>query len=461
MGLSRLFGLCASLLFASSVSAAVTIDLGPSDYRNWGTGSSAHASNGIRQSFGQTVRIPPANTSLVVTRNPVVPYGSIANGMRSFVRVNPASVAASAAITAIMLGLDWAFDEERDSWMKEGIETEPEFGDFYWYKRSDPSITAPAPAQLCVAITPGRVEETYVYRDYEFSHFVFESNGRNANCWYDVTYTPKNGQPPYLGPQQRVEISRAGSQCYPPAVYYPDLGVCGRPGLVPLTSSDWQELEASLPSTAPSLVGDAAGDIMARDGSPLPGYSDTTITGPSSVSGPETTSTSTDPVTGDTVVTTTQTTTNITYGDTTITTTNTTTSNTYTNGQHTGSEIITETPGELPVIDGGGAPPAGEWPGFCEWASIVCDWIGWTQEEAPAEPDLPQVIDDDFYEEKTIQFGSKSCPPDYEISVPFINSVVAVPMQPLCDFAGIIYYMVMAAAYIIAAYITIGVARNG
>ena len=64
------------------------------------------------------------------------------------------------------------------------------------------------------------------------------------------------------------------------------------------------------------------------------------------------------------------------------------------------------------------------------------------------------------YEEK-IQFGSgENLPPDYEINIPFINSV-AVPMQPLCDFAGIIYYMVMAAAYIIAAYITIGVARNG
>src|SRR5690606_12712961 len=101
MVFARFVLLAAVLLAASSVSAAVTIDLGPSDYRRWGSGTFHHHTNGLNAKFGQTVRMPPMNTNLTVTRNPVVPYGSIVNGAKNFVRINPASVAASAAITAL------------------------------------------------------------------------------------------------------------------------------------------------------------------------------------------------------------------------------------------------------------------------------------------------------------------------------------------------------------------------
>ena len=185
------------------------------------------------------------------------------------------------------------------------------------------------------------------------------------------------------------------------------------------------------------------------------------MTGPSSVSGPTSTSTSTDPATGSTTTTETSTQTQLEYGDTTITTTTTTTTNTYQDGQHTNTETTVEGPGELPVEQ----PSAGsfEWPGFCDWAVKVCDWLDWTQEDPGFEdPDLPLPIDEDYYQEKRISFGSKACPPDHQINLaPFLPNAVAVSFQPLCDFAGLIYYMVMAASYIIAAYITIGVARNG
>ncbi|MEM2002321.1 MAG: virulence factor TspB C-terminal domain-related protein [Candidatus Methanomethylicaceae archaeon] len=442
MGISRLFGLCAAVLFASSVSAAVTIDLGPSNYRNFGP-NATHAGPGIRSSFGQTVRLPPAGTSLSVTRNAVIPYGSIANGAKSFLRINPASAAASAALTAMFLGLDWLFDPETDQWMKEG-ESSLEYVDPLsgGYTNSDASgelyptaESACAATTSCMSFGPCSVGPLFTARQ----GTCINPDGYSRSTWSIVDPVCPSGS---VRTDYGCAITIDGE--------YEDL-----------TDSDWLELENTLPSLPPSEVAQAASDIQRRQGAPLPGYSDATITGPASVSGPSTTSTSTDPVTGDTIITTTNTTTNISYGDTTITTTDTTTTTTYQNGQQTNTTTITETPGELPVTDGGGAPSAGEWPGFCEWASIVCEWIGWTREEPPAEPDLPQVIDDDFYEEKEIRFGAKTCPPDYEISIPFINSTAAVPMQPLCDFAGIIYYMVMAAAYIIAAYITIGVARNG
>ncbi|MEM2002275.1 MAG: virulence factor TspB C-terminal domain-related protein [Candidatus Methanomethylicaceae archaeon] len=439
MGLSRLFGLCAALLFASTVSAAVTIDLGPSDWRRWGDGTYHHHTNGLNAKFGQTVRMPPMNTNLTVSRNPIVPYGSIANGAKNFVRINPASVAASAAITGLFLAVDWVFDEALDSWAKQGedIVDDPELT-LWSYCSGTNCVYGPTDADACTAVGVQFL-----------GGMVLSPNPVADNTTRCVRSTG----------QTVATVERTGA-CPAGSLYSPTLRGCVIEGeYIPVTDSDFQELEAYLPSAPAPLVGDAAGDIQRKIGSPLPGYTDLQMEGPGSVTGTETTTTTTDPVTGDTIVTTTQTTTNIQYGDTTITTTNTTTSNTYNNGNLTSTETTTETPGELPVSEpsGGGI----EWPGFCEWASIVCDWIGWTQEEPPAEPDLPQVIDDDFYEEKAIRFGSKSCPPDYEINVPFINSVVAVPMQPLCDFAGIIYYMVMAAAYIIAAYITIGVARNG
>lgn len=449
MGFSRIFGVCAALLLAaSSVNAAVTIDLGPSDYRNWGTGTNSHTGAGLRSSTGQTVRMPPLNGNLNVTRNAVIPYGSLANGMRNFLRINPASVAASAAVAGLFVAVDWVFDQAEGEWRKQGYDTLEDNSLDLWC--SALGNCGPTPEMVCRDVIDLYPD---MFGTWTYDSVRSASNPNTALCYG----TSSSFQTPQLYLQ--VSINPAAS-CPAPYEYNEQLKACTIPALVPLEGSDWSDLEAYLPLAPANEVGMAGHDTQRLIGNPLPGFHDQTITGPSSVTGPETTTTTTTS-TGDTVVTTTQTTTNISYGDTTVTATNTTVTNTYTNGNHTSTETTTETPGELPVTQPSPGGAAAEWPGFCEWASIVCEWIGWTQEEPPAEPDLPQVIDDDFYQEKTIQFGSKTCPPDYEINIPFINSTVAVPMQPLCDFAGIIYYMVMAAAYIIAAYITIGVARNG
>jgi len=445
MGVSRLFGLCAAFLFAAPVSAAVTIDLGPTDWRRVGPNGS-HTPNGIRSSIDQPVRIPPTNSTLTVTRNPVVPYGSLGGALRTIGRASPGAIAASAAMAALFAAMDWVLDQ--GVWKKEDLmdETDP-----YGYTFSAPGGGGifPNARDACLA---GAHNSSIGTRD-----LVSVNTNPNGtiSCvyvnWHNTGNVAYNAQ-------------RSGGGCSEGFTYVVVPGVtagCYKYGLVPLTDFDYSQLTARLPTLPASDVAGAAGDAQRHLGGPLPGYHDTQMSGPSSVSGPETTTTSTDPVTGDTTVTTTQTTTNITYGDTTLTTTNTTVTNTYVNGTHTKTETTTETPGELPVDGTGDSPSASEWPGFCDWASIVCDWIDWTREEPDAEPDLPEVMDDDFYEQKSIQFGAKTCPPDYEINIAFLDTTVGVSMQPLCDFAAIIYYMVMAAAYIIAAYISIGVVRNG
>lgn len=443
----RLFGLCSALLFASSVSAANIIDLGPSDYKRWGSGSFHHTSGGINSKFGQTVRMPPMNTNLTVTRNPVIPYRSIANGAKLFRNINPASAAASAALTALMLGLDWAFDDELDSWAKEGFDeyVDPSFG-LWWHNSPNGQLFFPTAESGCRSLFS-------VHRpNGSYSHFTIAAGGTQALCY-------GNSSP---GGPVNVQgtLGRTANNCPEGYEFSYVVGGCVMLGApVPLTDADFDLLADALPSANPGDVGNAAADIMARTNAPLSGFHDTTIEGPASSTGPASTSTSTDPVTGDTIVTNTSTTTNYNYGDTTITTTNITTSTTYQNGQETSTTTTTDTPGELPVSSGGGA--AGEWPGFCDWAAVVCEWLDWTREEPPPDVDLPKPIDDDFYEEKNISFGAKSCPDDHQINLaPFLPTAVAVSFQPLCDFAGIIYYMVMTASYIIAAYISIGVARN-
>lgn len=448
MGLARLFGLCAALLFASSIVNASTINVGPSNYQDYGP-SGSHSGGGVRSTFGQTVRLPPTVSGptrmLPVSRNAVIPYGSIANGLKNFTRVTPGSLAASAAVTGLFLAMDWAFDVGEDAWGTYGdaiLDEDQNFG--LWTNQQNPSQGAWPTAEIgCTAVI------TAASPTFTFDSFQITGNGQQANCYANIGVP----QPAHIGNLTRV------AECPSPSVFNTELGGCVIDGeFIVLNDSHFAELEARLPSLPATTIAEAARDTQRMIGNPLPGYHDQAMTGPSSVSGPGTTSTSTDPVTGDTIVTTTNTTTNISYGDTTITTTNTTTSTTYQNGQETSTTVTTETPGELPVSSGGGA--AGDWPKFCDWATVVCDWFNWTQEEPPPEQDLPIPIDEDFYQEKQISFGSKACPPDYEIQLPFLNTSVAVPFQPLCDFAGIIYYMVMAASYIIAAYISVGVARN-
>lgn len=445
MGLARIFGLCAALLFASSVSAAKIIDLGPSDYRSFGP-NGTHTAQGVRSSFGQTVRMPPTLNTLNVTRNAVVPYGSIANGLRNITRVNPASVAASAAITGLFLAVDWVFDQSTGEWVREveNINEDPAFELWSVVQFSSNDAVRPyfpTPYAACEAYRQQRMP-LYSYTSYKLDD---TTSGR-------CTLTYPNGS------VFQPNLTRRGN-CPAGYQFQSGTGVCaGDPTTIDLSPEDWQVLGDALPSLPAQQVADAAGFTQRQIGSPLPGYQDITMTGPSSVSGPSSTSTSTDPATGDTTVTTSSTQTELSYGDTTITATDTTTSTTYQNGQETGTTVTTETPGELPVSTGGGS--AGDWPRFCDWATVVCDWLNWTQEDPPPEEDLPVVVDDDFYEEKRISFGSKSCPPPHEVNLaPFLETTVGVSFQPLCDFAGLIYYMVMAASYIIAAYISIGVAR--
>lgn len=133
---------------------------------------------------------------------------------------------------------------------------------------------------------------------------------------------------------------------------------------------------------------------------------------------------------------------------------------TYENGVLTG-----KTTTESTTSGGSGGTPAPELdiPTDCDFMPTVCAFLEWYRDDdEPEEPDLSVLIDDrDFTESYTIIGGSKQCPPPYELALPFIGQTYYLSFDFACDFASKIYYFIMAAAYIFAAYITIGVARNG
>lgn len=134
---------------------------------------------------------------------------------------------------------------------------------------------------------------------------------------------------------------------------------------------------------------------------------------------------------------------------------------TFKDGQSQGS-TVTETT-QPAVGGGGGKAPTVEIPTDCDFHPTLCAWMNWTKEplEEP-DHDLKQIMHTvDFEEKKTISFGSKSCPAPYDIHLGLIDRTYQLSFQPACDFAGYLYFFVMAAAYIFAAYISVGVVRNG
>jgi len=88
----------------------------------------------------------------------------------------------------------------------------------------------------------------------------------------------------------------------------------------------------------------------------------------------------------------------------------------------------------------------------------VCAWLDWFKTPAPMpEPDMPQVVDDEFIQEYTVSFGG-SCPAPRTVYTQF--GTLSLSWQPLCDLASIIRYLVIASASLYAAFIGLGISRG-
>lgn len=441
MGIPRIYWLCVALFFAAPLAAApITVDLGPTDFRRWGSGTGHHSLDGLRVSTGQAVRMPPTNSSLSLTRNSLVPYSGISNALKKAARATPAQVAASLAIATVFTAVDWVMTDGVVT--KEQV-TSPDFDNsFYHWTTNDQGYIGRgmSPVTACQDLA------SQLGSRYQFSS-IGTSTGGQPNCrLLDTRFNSYNTS----------SMTSVGSGCPTGFTYDSQAKSCAAYLPVPVSDAEFDtQLPPVLESMTPTQLLAAIGALISTGiKQPDFGSSELPAEGPSSSQGESSTTTSTN-ANGDTVVTETTVTNNYDYSETTVTNSPTTVTTTYVNGQVTNTETTTTTPGDAVVS------PSTELPGFCDWASVVCDWIDWTQEEPTNEPDISGLISDEDFEQSTdISFGTKSCPPPQQIQLAFPDTIVDISYQPLCDFANIIYFMVMAASYITAAYISLGVSRG-
>jgi hypothetical protein len=93
-----------------------------------------------------------------------------------------------------------------------------------------------------------------------------------------------------------------------------------------------------------------------------------------------------------------------------------------------------------------------QFPAFCDWAAIVCDWIKWTKQE-PDQPEEPKPV----FEEINVPFTPFSianfnaqCPPDEQLSLTLMEQDMSFvfPMKPFCDFfSGIKPFVIALASF--------------
>lgn len=131
-----------------------------------------------------------------------------------------------------------------------------------------------------------------------------------------------------------------------------------------------------------------------------------------------------------------------------------------------------------PGSPGGGGPGGGSSGGtipdpygdrfsetFCEYAGIMCDFIDWFQGDPEGlgdEPDLSQILRDpiDFERSHTVQFGSSSCPAPMSLNIAFIGAEVEISYDWWCELAVHARPLIMASAYMMAIFMTLGAVRG-
>lgn len=102
---------------------------------------------------------------------------------------------------------------------------------------------------------------------------------------------------------------------------------------------------------------------------------------------------------------------------------------------------------------------ATEFPAFCSWASVVCDFIDWmrAEPELPEHPPIP-MLDIDIPDYDSNLPSVASCPAPVVVNTQMWGSF-ELSYQPFCDLAEYIRYGVLGIAYLFAAYTIIGVRR--
>lgn len=107
-----------------------------------------------------------------------------------------------------------------------------------------------------------------------------------------------------------------------------------------------------------------------------------------------------------------------------------------------------------PSLGEDGTPSQTDWPGFCDWATTVCDFIDWvkaedTQTEPPEVPfeELPMEP-----QEWSSGLGGGSCPAPYSTSVSLAgySANIEFSVEPICELGITMHDLIIAMALILS-----------
>lgn len=228
---------------------------------------------------------------------------------------------------------------------------------------------------------------------------------------------------------------------------------------VPFTDADFDQLAANTPNIPADMWSDFGPSLDAVPGT-FDGPPDTVdFTGPPSIDLPSTTTTSTNPTTGDTTVTQSLPSVNFTYGSNplSVTATPTTTTTTYQNGTVTNTTTTTTnntTNSNVTVT-----PASTEVPTDCAFMPTVCEFIEWVKTPfTPDEVDFSQFTEDKDFKESVTISGNATCPAPMIINTKFDDYEFS--WEPACQWAGLLKPILMIGALIAAIYISLGIGRS-
>lgn len=394
-----------------------------SDSRSW--------KEPVSTQTGSRVNVP-------VTKTDKTGWPKFRAGLKNALKVNPARVIVSGAVSAAVAGVGWVMspDNTRLQKQQQQVDGQPVSGSGSF-----------DPVQICQTLpasqTMGKITTVtfngVLYAVYVGPHQTYPSGYAVTNY---CTNRSLGYAPDSLGgywPQSAQRVITVND--------------------VETLSTDLSdaELQAFVDSLSdPNLAADAAPHVLDA----VPGSYDypdgTDFTGPASIQGDPITTTTEGP--DGTTVTTSTPSYSFDYSTNplSITTTTNNTTTVYNNG--TLVSTTTTTNGGT-VVDAPSATEAPEVPTDCEFMPTVCEFIAWFKTPAPMpEPDMPEPVDDDFQQTYSASFGG-SCPAPRTVQTDNFGTL-SISWQPICDLAAYIKFLVIGGASLFAAYIGLGISRG-
>lgn len=293
-------------------------------------------------------------------------------------------------------------------------------------------------------------------------------------------------------PIHEYYVAQRDLSCSADFVYNPSTNMCEQRQYVPASDNDLYNAIINKVNESSSNASNQASTNVAHDepGSVSDAGPIYSVSGPAS-SSPDVSTNVTETKTNvadqdgdglpevqtDTTTTTTTTVYNMTYDnsvhiqESTTTQSSTTTSITYSTTNQTTVLNQTNSPTTTTVVNNGNATTVesdpdnsssstqSEWPSFCSWASVVCEFIDWVKgsPDLPAAPLLPVQDISATSQTWSLNLGSGSCPADVDVSL-IQGQHLTYSYSQLCwTLSTYIYPIVMLMSSILSLYILAGV----